>query len=248
MHRHGGLSASKARQVLDLIRGEDVGAGRRDLDRHRARGGRGRRQGPHLGGGQRGAQRPAEPRGALRRGLLRRRGHHHKALASPGPWPGHPDPQADLPHHHHREPAPADRLELRRRRMEALSANRSRRVDASRRRADLSGRLSRRRAAQAAAEPRRPRRRPRPKTRPTRCATRPSPTRRPRRNEVETRRKTVDEATGRRRRGRRGRRVRGRRGREGQGRVNGPEGKPLRLPPRDHHRLEVPLVRGAPLP
>ena len=46
---------------------------------------------------------------------------------------------------------PADQLELRRRRMEAVSANRSRRVDASRRRADLSGRLSRRRAAQAAA-------------------------------------------------------------------------------------------------
>ncbi|MGO9856423.1 MAG: large ribosomal subunit protein uL22, partial [Acidimicrobiales bacterium] len=44
---------------------------------------------------------------------------------------------------------PADKLELRRRRMEAVSANRSRRVDASRRRADLSGRLSRRRAAQA---------------------------------------------------------------------------------------------------
>ena len=44
---------------------------------------------------------------------------------------------------------PADQLELRRRRMEAVSANRSRRVDASRRRADLSGRLSRRRAAAA---------------------------------------------------------------------------------------------------
>ena len=37
---------------------------------------------------------------------------------------------------------PADQLELRRRRMEAVSANRSRRVDASRRRADLSGRLT----------------------------------------------------------------------------------------------------------
>jgi large subunit ribosomal protein L22 len=47
---------------------------------------------------------------------------------------------------------PADQLELRRRRMEAMSANRSRRVDASRRRADLSGRLSRRRAAQAKAQ------------------------------------------------------------------------------------------------
>jgi large subunit ribosomal protein L22 len=47
---------------------------------------------------------------------------------------------------------PADRLERRRTRMEAVTANRSRRVDASRRRADLSGRLSRRRTAQAAAE------------------------------------------------------------------------------------------------
>ena len=47
---------------------------------------------------------------------------------------------------------PADKLELRRKRMEAVSSNRSRRVDASRRRADLSGRLSRRRAAQATAE------------------------------------------------------------------------------------------------
>jgi len=47
---------------------------------------------------------------------------------------------------------PADRLELRRKRMEAVSANRSRRVESSRRRADLSGRLSRRRAAQAVAE------------------------------------------------------------------------------------------------
>jgi large subunit ribosomal protein L22 len=47
---------------------------------------------------------------------------------------------------------PADKLELRRKRMEAVSSNRSRRVDASRRRADLSGRLSRRRANQATAE------------------------------------------------------------------------------------------------
>jgi large subunit ribosomal protein L22 len=47
---------------------------------------------------------------------------------------------------------PEARLEQRRTRMEAVSANRSRRVDASRRRADLSGRLSRRRAAQAVAE------------------------------------------------------------------------------------------------
>ena len=47
---------------------------------------------------------------------------------------------------------PEERLELRRKRMEAGSAHRSRRGDASRRRADLSGRLTRRRAAQATAE------------------------------------------------------------------------------------------------
>ena len=33
-----------------------------------------------------------------------------------------------------------------------------------------------------------------------------------------------------------------------EGQVDGPEGQPLRLPARHHHRLEVPLVRGAPLP
>ena len=81
-------------------------ARRRDPDRHRARGGRGHRQGPRLGRGQRGAQRPAEPRRPLRLGLLRRRGRHHEALAPPGAGPGHADPQADLPHHHHREPPP----------------------------------------------------------------------------------------------------------------------------------------------
>jgi large subunit ribosomal protein L22 len=47
---------------------------------------------------------------------------------------------------------PEAKLEQRRKRIEAVSANRSRRVDASRRRADLSGRLSRRRASQAVAE------------------------------------------------------------------------------------------------
>ena len=44
------------------------------------------------------------PRGALRVGLLRRRGPDAQALAPPGPWPGHPHPQAHLPHHGHRQP------------------------------------------------------------------------------------------------------------------------------------------------
>ena len=105
VHRHCGMSASKARQVLDLIRGEDV-----------------QRAAEILTGTEREAAEvigkvltsavanaahndSAEPRGALRLGLLRRRGRHHEALASPGPGPGHADPQAHLPHHDHREPA-----------------------------------------------------------------------------------------------------------------------------------------------
>ena len=103
--RHSRMSAYKVREVLDLIRGQDVDRAAeilRPRDREAAVVGR---QGAGLGRGQRRAQRRARPRGAVRLGLLRRRGHHPQALAPPGPWPGHPDPQAHLPHHHHREPA-----------------------------------------------------------------------------------------------------------------------------------------------
>ena len=44
------------------------------------------------------------PRRAVRVGLLRRRGPDAQALAPPCPRPGHPHPQAHLPHHDHREP------------------------------------------------------------------------------------------------------------------------------------------------
>jgi large subunit ribosomal protein L22 len=152
VHRYCPMSASKARQVLDLIRGEDV-----------------QRAGEILTGAEREAaelvgkvlssavanaahndqQNPEElyvaacyadegmtmkrwrPRARGRATRIRKRTCHITIIVSR---------------------LPAERLELRRRRMEAVSANRSRRVDASRRRADLSGRLSRRRAARAAAE------------------------------------------------------------------------------------------------
>jgi large subunit ribosomal protein L22 len=151
VHRYCGMSASKARQVLDLIRGQDV-----------------QRAAEILGGTEREAaeiigkvltsavanaahndqQSPEElyvsacyadegstlkrwrPRARGRATRIRKRTCHITIIVSR---------------------LPADQLELRRRRMEAVSANRSRRVDASRRRADLSGRLSRRRASQAAA-------------------------------------------------------------------------------------------------
>ncbi len=150
--RHSGLSASKARQVLDLIRGQDVD-----------------RAAEILNGTERGAaevvgkvlnsavsnaahndqQNPDElyvaacfadegttmkrwrPRARGRATRIRKRSSHISIIVSR---------------------LPDDKLELRRKRMEAVSAHRSRRVDASRRRADLSGRLSRRRAAQAASE------------------------------------------------------------------------------------------------
>jgi len=152
VHRHCGMSASKARQVLDLIRGEDVQRAaeiQTGTDREAAE-----LIGKVLtsavaNAAHNDSQNPEElyvsacyadegatmkrwrPRARGRATRIRKRTCHITIIVSR---------------------LPADQLELRRRRMEAVSANRSRRVDASRRRADLSGRLSRRRAAQAKAE------------------------------------------------------------------------------------------------
>jgi large subunit ribosomal protein L22 len=152
VHRHCGMSASKARQVLDLIRGEDVQRAAEILT------GTEREAAELIGkvlssavanAAHNDSQNPEElyvsacyadegatmkrwrPRARGRATRIRKRTCHITIIVSR---------------------LPADQLELRRRRMEAMSANRSRRVDASRRRADLSGRLSRRRAAQAKAQ------------------------------------------------------------------------------------------------
>jgi large subunit ribosomal protein L22 len=152
VHRHSGMSASKARQVLDLIRGVDVQRAAEILN------GVEREAAEVIGkvlasavanAAHNDQQNPEElyvsacyadegatmkrwrPRARGRATRIRKRTCHITIIVSR---------------------LPADKLELRRRRMEAVSANRSRRVDASRRRADLSGRLSRRRAAHATAE------------------------------------------------------------------------------------------------
>jgi large subunit ribosomal protein L22 len=152
VHRYCGMSASKARQVLDLIRGEDVQRAAEVLN------GVEREAAEIIGkvlasavanAAHNDQQNPEElyvsacyadegttmkrwrPRARGRATRIRKRTCHITIIVSR---------------------MPAERLELRRRRMEAVSANRSRRVDASRRRADLSGRLSRRRTAQATAE------------------------------------------------------------------------------------------------
>jgi large subunit ribosomal protein L22 len=149
--RHSGLSASKVRQVLDLIRGQDVDRAAEILvgtEREAAN-----IIGKVLASAVANAahndfQNPDElyvsacyadegttakrwrPRARGRATRIRKRSSHITIIVSR---------------------LPADKLELRRKRMEAVSAHRSRRVDASRRRADLSGRLSRRRASQAEA-------------------------------------------------------------------------------------------------
>jgi large subunit ribosomal protein L22 len=150
--RHSGLSASKVRQVLDLIRGQDVDRAAEILigtEREAANA-----IGKVLASAVANAahndfQNPDElyvsacyadegttakrwrPRARGRATRIRKRSSHITIIVSR---------------------LPEAKLEARRKRMEAVSANRSRRVDASRRRADLSGRLSRRRAAQAVAE------------------------------------------------------------------------------------------------
>jgi large subunit ribosomal protein L22 len=151
VHRYCGMSASKARQVLDLIRGEDVQRAAEILN------GTEREAAEIIGkvltsavsnAAHNDQQNPEElyvsscyadegatmkrwrPRARGRATRIRKRTCHITIIVSR---------------------LPADQLALRRTRMEAVSANRSRRVDASRRRADLSGRLSRRRAAQAEA-------------------------------------------------------------------------------------------------
>ena len=161
VHRHSGMSASKARQVLDLIRGQDVQRAAEILngvEREAAEVIGKVLQSAVANAAHNDQQNPEElyvsacyadegatmkrwrPRARGRATRIRKRTCHITIIVSR---------------------LPADKLELRRRRMEAVSSNRSRRVDASRRRADLSGRLSRRRAAQAErAAPPRPRPRP----------------------------------------------------------------------------------------
>jgi large subunit ribosomal protein L22 len=150
--RHSGLSASKVRQVLDLIRGQDVDRAAEILT------GTEREAANVIGKVLTSAVANAahndylnpdelyvsacfadegttakrwRPRARGRATRIRKRSSHITIIVSR---------------------LPQDRLELRRKRQEAVTAHRSRRVDASRRRADLSGRLSRRRAAQAVAE------------------------------------------------------------------------------------------------
>ena len=104
--RHYRMSATKARQVLDLIRGQDVGRAAEMLRTTAARGGRPwsarcwprRWPTPCTTTGQ-------DAEDLYVSACYADEGGHPQALAAPGPGPGHPHPQAHLPHHGHREPA-----------------------------------------------------------------------------------------------------------------------------------------------
>ena len=125
--RHYRMSASKVRQVLDLIRGEDITTAHEILRSTTTRGCTRRRQGPALRCLQRRGDQPPgrccdRPRRALRLRVLRGRGNDAEALAPPCTGTRHADPQAHVPHHGDREPA---------RRREHRTAPRAKRTEAT---------------------------------------------------------------------------------------------------------------------
>ena len=85
VHRHARFSAYKAREVLDLIRGKSVAEARTILRVHRAQRRRVRAEGARLGRRQRRQQQRHPARGALRHGVLRRRGADAASASAPGP-------------------------------------------------------------------------------------------------------------------------------------------------------------------
>ena len=188
-------------------------------------------------------------------------GPHAQALAAPCPGPGHPHPQAHLPHHGDREPAarrPSSRARRAKQAAEPAAAGRRAAAAARPAAAAASGAGAARGRADAAAADERTThdRRPRaaidgrtPRT-PTDEPSRTTPSTRPRPTRPSTTTPSADDeaaADDRRRRATpttpttppttRPTTTRKR------GRRNGPEGQPVRVPPRRHHRLEVALVR-----
>jgi large subunit ribosomal protein L22 len=151
VHRYSGMSASKARQVLDLIRGQEV-----------------QRAAEILSGTEREA---AEVIGKVLTSAVANAAHNDQqnpedlyvsaCYADEGATMKRWRPRARGRATRIRKRTchitiivsrlPAERLEQRRRRMEAVSSNRTQRVAASRQRADQSGRISRRRTARAEA-------------------------------------------------------------------------------------------------
>ena len=103
--RSAPMSAYKVREVLDLIRGEEVGRAAEILEFCER--GAAEVVGKVLAsrGRQRRQQRRARSRGAVRVGLLRRRGQDPCAGCGHGPAAGRRGSASAAPHHGHRQPA-----------------------------------------------------------------------------------------------------------------------------------------------
>ena len=103
--RHYRMSAYKARQVLDLIRGKDADRAEEILNATPREAARvvGKVLASAVANARNNDQ--LDPDELFVSACLRRRGHHAQAVAPPGPGPGHQDPQAHLSHHGDREPA-----------------------------------------------------------------------------------------------------------------------------------------------
>ena len=97
--RHVRISPTKARRVVDLVRGLPAKEALTVLQVRPPGGERAGLQGARQRRGERGEQRAARPGLAAGAGGLRRRGPHAQAVPSAGAGPGVPDPQADVPHH-----------------------------------------------------------------------------------------------------------------------------------------------------
>ena len=184
-------------------------------------------------------------------------GATHEALAPPGARPRHADPQAHVPHHDRREPAagrPAGAAPHAQEAVERQPVPPGRRLAPARRPVGPPVATSCRPGRRPAS------RRPPPTaeadeaggraTRPsTDRATRPTTDEAGDEADADDGRRSRRTPDGRRRDGcrrqRRGRPTPTRPTRPRRRASDGPEGQPLRVPPRDHHRLEVALVRRA---
>ena len=103
------MSAYKARQVIDTIRGKDAAEAEAILRFTEREAARVIRKCLNSAVANAANNDGLDPETLYVSACLRRRGHDHQAVQAPGPWPCHPHPQAHLPHHRDRLADPGRR-------------------------------------------------------------------------------------------------------------------------------------------